>query len=382
MPEYHQVDDFLAGAVEIAHDGAISTPLRLPAWTRPRHPTAVLGQLAELPMGVRLRMRTRAEVITVHATVESHAALEPGAPPRRVEWLVTSDASMPPAVLARVSVPISPPVPVGDAGGEAKLQSVRIPLGVTSPDERTVEVWLPHDARVGIHHIEADAPVAPAPQSGRKRWTHYGSSISQGTEAVDALSAWPLQAARRLGVDLTSLAFSGNAMLDPFVAEVIADVSADVITLKVGINIVNAAAMNARTFGPALHGFLDAIRRKRPQVPIVLVTALACPMHERASGPTVWHEDGTLGAYEYPAPHEGQLTLAQTRDIVRDVAAIRADCDSRLFLMDGLSLLRLDEGHLLYDGLHPTQEGFDLIARRFAREASSTSGIAAAFGVE
>jgi hypothetical protein len=157
---------------------------------------------------------------------------------------------------------------------------------------------------------------------------------------------------------------------------------ADVITLKVGINIVNAAAMNARTLPPALHGFVDRLRQAHPSALIVLITALACPMHEDAAGPTVWRADGTLDAYPHPSPHEGQLTLAATRAVLRDVVAVRADDDPRIVVVDGLALLGLDEGHLLSDRLHPTQEGFDLIARRFVRAVEADPTLAVAFGAD
>jgi hypothetical protein len=44
----------------------------------------------------------------------------------------------------------------------------------------------------------------------------------------------------------------------------IRDAPADLITLKVGINLVNADSMRERTFRPAVHAFLDTIREGIP----------------------------------------------------------------------------------------------------------------------
>ena len=49
----------------------------------------------------------------------------------------------------------------------------------------------------------------------------------------------------------TNLGFSGSAMLDPFTARTIRDQPADLISLKLGINLVNGDAMRMRTdWGP------------------------------------------------------------------------------------------------------------------------------------
>ena len=77
-------------------------------------------------------------------------------------------------------------------------------------------------------------------------------------------------AARRAGVDLQSFAFAGQCQLDPFAARMIADQPADLISVKLGINVVNGDTMRERTFVPAVHGLLDTIRERHPDVPLVL----------------------------------------------------------------------------------------------------------------
>jgi lysophospholipase L1-like esterase len=73
---------------------------------------------------------------------------------------------------------------------------------------------------------------------------------------------------------------------------------------------------------------------------------------------------------------EGLVTLARSRAIIADVLAHRAD-DANLAYLNGLRLLGLADARHLYDGLHPDQAGYDLIARRFvelARDATSPLG--------
>ena len=83
-----------------------------------------------------------------------------------------------------------------------------------------------------------------------------------------------------------NLGFSGNAVLDPFVARAIRDQPADLITLKLGINIVNHDCMRRRAFRPAVEGFLDTVREGHPHTPLVLISPILCPMVEDRPGPT------------------------------------------------------------------------------------------------
>ena len=46
------------------------------------------------------------------------------------------------------------------------------------------------------------------------------------------------------GVELTSFGFGGQCQLDPFMGRVIRDQPADVVSLKVGINLVNAGQLS------------------------------------------------------------------------------------------------------------------------------------------
>ncbi|HXH36230.1 MAG TPA: GDSL-type esterase/lipase family protein [Plantibacter sp.] len=377
------LEPYIVGMVDLERAGGAVTPLRLPLRIHPSFPNTSLARLVRLPMGVRLRMLTAAHRLEIDARVEQHVSdASPASIPRAL-WIATRGDGPERQTIARVEATgvdrliesLDGHVSVSPGSQESAIFS----FDDRPTEPRIVEIWLPHNARIDLRSIAADEPILLPPSSSRLRWAHYGSSISQCVEADDPLSSWPQQTAHALGVDFTSLAFAGNAMLDPFVAQVVADIEVDVVTVKVGINIVNAAAMTARTFGPALHGFLDRIRERHTRVPIIVISAIACPMHEDTPGPTVWRDDGTLGGTTSHPPREDELTLADTRRIVRSVADLRAAAGESMLHLDGLELFGPADVDLLSDGLHPTQQGFDVMAGRFVDVIRSREDLSAAF---
>jgi len=344
-------------ALEPGEAGGV-VPQRLPAWARSQVDDPLFRFVAACPTGVVLRFDTRAAAVrlTMGATTVSAPGIAP-TPPLLIVRRGEVEAEVPgptPTVLvvdADQRIVGTQPQPP---------QTIEVPI---APGDGPVEVFLPHNVRVELVALEADAPVTPAAGAGR-RWTHYGSSISQGMNAVSAVRTWPAAAARRLGWRLHDLSFAGNAQLDGFAARLIRDTPADLITLKVGINLVNADSMRERTFRPAVHAFLDTIRDGQADTPIVLISALACPIHEGSPGPVVAGPDGRARAARRDIEKDaGALTLARTREILAEVVAARAD--ARLALLDGRSLFGDADAHLLYDDLHPDQAGLDLIAERF-----------------
>ena len=73
-----------------------------------------------------------------------------------------------------------------------------------------------------------------------------------------------MRAAALAGVDLVNLGFGGSALLDPFTARTMRDTPADLVSVKIGINLVNTDLMRLRAFAPAVDGFLDTIRDGHP----------------------------------------------------------------------------------------------------------------------
>lgn len=271
-------------------------------------------------------------------------------------------------------------VRIDPATGETRVEPGPVAtIGFDLPaGNKDVEIWLPHYERIELVGLRANAPIGALPEV-RRRWVHHGSSISQGSNALSPSTTWPAVAAGLAGVDLVNLGFSGSAMLDPFVARAIRDQPADIVSVKLGINLVNADLMRQRAFGPAVHGFLDTIREGHPDSPLIVVGPLYCPIHETTPGPGAFDVEALArGEVRFVAtgdPAEaakpgglGLLTLTYIRAQLAAIVARRQVDDPAISYVDGLTLYRpVDaEAHPLPDQLHPDAATHQLIGERFA----------------
>ncbi|MGE4643926.1 SGNH/GDSL hydrolase family protein [Bifidobacterium sp.] len=257
--------------------------------------------------------------------------------------------------------------------------------GLGAIGEKTVVIWLPQTVIVdllGVSGVHGE-PVEAAEESSTPRWLHYGSSISHCHTPSSPLQVWPVLAAGLNDLEVTNLGFAGQCMLDPYVAKAIAASDADVITLSVGVNITGARAMNQRTFTPALHGFLDVIRERHPDTPIVLVSSIYWPDSDDVPGPSDvrFHDDGSVTCYSYGDRKEiavGALTLEQSREELQHVTQVRHDTyGENIQYLDGLTLFGpSDVGNFcLPDGLHPDAQLYAEIARRFSCQVFADNGL-------
>ncbi|MEU9841810.1 GDSL-type esterase/lipase family protein [Actinomadura sp. NPDC048032] len=358
------------GALELERTARGVLPHRLPLAARVQFHDEYMARTEEQPSGVRLAFRTRATAVELDV-LPTKRAYE-GAPPQP-DGLYELVVDGRPA--GRGSVP----------GGNLAVIDMATQKAVTRPGEpgtlrfaglaaeaKDVEIWLPQVESAELIALRADAPVAPVPDTGRPVWLHHGSSISHGSTAAGPTSTWPAVAAARGGADLVNLGFGGNAMLDPFTARAIRDTPADLISLKIGINVANADAMRLRAFGPAVHGFLDTVREGHPDTPLLLVSPILCPVQEHTPGPLALDPEGPglrFRATGDPAEvASGRLTLTVIRDALAGIAARRAQDDPHLHYLDGRALYgEADYAELpLPDGVHPAPETHRLIGERFA----------------
>lgn len=381
--------DLLRGALELERTAHGVLPHRLPARARAQCSDAQLAMAESQPSGVRLALRTRATTVELDTLPTKRVYV--GAPPRPdgvYELLV--DGS--PAGRAHVSGGSTLTIDMG-AGTMEHTPGPPGTLRFTGLPDRVkdVEIWLPHNETTELVALRTDAPVEPVPDRGRKVWLHHGSSISHGSDAATPTGTWPARAAALGGVDLVNLGLSGGALLDPCTARAMRDTPADLISVKLGINIVNQDLMRLRAFGPAVHGFLDTIREGHPTAPLLVVSPVLCPIHEDTPGPSAPDlsalSEGRLRFRAAGDPAErasGKLTLTVIRDELARIVRERAGQDPHVHYLDGLDLYgEADAAELpLPDGLHPDAATHRRMGDRFAAAAFGAGGPFAVQGTD
>ncbi|WP_042370750.1 GDSL-type esterase/lipase family protein [Streptacidiphilus neutrinimicus] len=372
-------EDLLRGHLDVertARGGLL--PHRLPAPARRQLPDEQFALVEAQPSGVRLVFRTRATLVELDTLPTKRAYLGLPAPADGVYDLLVDGR-----LAAQTGVPGGNVRIIDMSTGSGELREG--PSGTARftglpPQDKQVEIWLPHNETTELIALRADAPILPAPDGGRRRWLHHGSSISHGSNAASPTTTWPALAAAEGGVDLVNLGFGGSALLDPFTARTLRDTPADLISVKIGINIVNADAMRLRAFGPAVHGFLDTIREGHPTTPFLVVSPLLCPVQEDTPGPLA--PDFSSGTLRFKAtgdPAEraaGRLTLTVIREELARIVADRAGDDPNLHHLDGLLVYGPADYREfpLPDEIHPDPAGHRRIAANFARHAFGPGG--------
>ena len=296
-------------------------PWRLAPAQLARIGSADVEELARIPNGVRLAVETDARRLELALTTQEPYA---GAP-RRADLVIDGERT---ATL--------------EVGGRTELL-LDLPGSLSR-----VELWLPHTAPTVLHQalLHEASVLVPAPPRG-PRWTVHGSSITQCNEADSPVGTWPALVAAQNDYELTALGLSGQCHLDPPVAETIGRSRPDLVTLCIGANIYGASTFTERSLLPALIGFVDHVRALTP-APIVLMSTI------------------TSGPHREDAPNDAGLTQRRLREIVHQGAELLATEDPLLTVVDGTEIITAEEMHLLGDQLHPTPEGYRVMAERLA----------------
>ncbi|MEV5610595.1 GDSL-type esterase/lipase family protein [Streptomyces sp. NPDC052225] len=373
--------DLLRGALDVERTALGLLPHRLPAWARAQNTDAQLAMAESQPSGVRLVFRTRATAIELDTvpTKRVYAGMPPR--PDGVYDLVVDGR-----LAGQGSVAGGHTLAVDMIAGTFERTPGRpgtLAFAGLSDAPKTVEIWLPHNETTELVALRTDAPVEAAGEPGRPVWLHHGSSISHGSDAASPTATWPAHAASLGGAELINMGFGGAALLDPFTARAMRDTPADLISVKIGINVVNYDLMRMRAFGPAVHGFLDTLREGHPTAPILVVSPILCPIHEDTPGPgapdPASFGSGRITFMATGDPAEtanGKLTLRTIRDELARVVAQRAADDPHLHHLDGRELYgEADHAEApLPDAVHPDAATHLRIGERFAELAFAPGG--------
>ncbi|MFB7516577.1 GDSL-type esterase/lipase family protein [Streptomyces sp. NPDC056144] len=218
---------------------------------------------------------------------------------------------------------------------------VRLPL---PPEGGVFTVHLPEgQAPVPLALRAVDGRLSPAP--ARPRWLVHGDSITEGWWSTRPAHSWPATAGRLLGLDPVNLGYAGGARGELPLAEHLARLPGDLVTLAFGTNCWSRVPVTADWLYATVRAFVGLVRRGHPETPLLIVSPVLRPEAE--------HTRNALGA-----------TLTELRRAMeragRDLAA---EGDRRLLVLPGRSLLGPEH---LADGLHPNDGGHARIAEAVA----------------
>ena len=240
------------GAMEFGARGDALTVSRLPAWTRSQVPD-LMRLVVATPSGIRLRFKTDSPRVGLNFLATNLTT-----PPRERQPI---SFSLEAAGRLQRAASTKGNTIIVDPENPTEFELVRGDADTIWFDcinaNETCELWLPHNARIELRGllIEDGASISPPDPETRLRWIHYGSSISHCMEADQPGEIWPAVAARIADVAVQNLGFGGQCHLDQFIARTIRDSDADLISVKAGINVLNADSMRERVYVTSFRGW-------------------------------------------------------------------------------------------------------------------------------
>lgn len=329
IPAVHPVLRY-RGAVHLRSSEGVVTPWRVPFHqARLYLPDGAVGRMA-MPCGVRICFRTDSRWLGLHYTARKLPAdLDP---PEVPQVDVLCDGKLIATVDLRTD-------------GAAHFVVPNLP-GLDS----LIELWLPHSNQFSVEALVVadDATLAPD-RTEPPKWISYGGSTAQGRGAGSPSRSWPALVAQSAGLDLTSLAVPLNCNLQPMFARLIRDLPADLVSCQVGV--ADIGRTTPAHFAANLVGFVQIIRERHPEVPIVVMSPTHVPPLEAGGVHPV---------------HAGDF-----RDSCEKAVRLLWDHgDRNVHHLDGRAVFGPADEHLLLespgpDQLHPNPEGHVLLAERF-----------------
>jgi len=307
------------GAVSVERTGEWAMPWRVFLEDRPVLPKALLERAA-MPAGVRLALTSDTTFIA--------GAVRPEAEAAPIDLVI--DGKL-----------ISSQLLAGREG----FRFDDLPPGV-----KRIELWLPQFGPFRLRALELSEDASLEPELDfRPRWITYGSSITQCRTAESPTQTWPGIVARARDFNLTCLGYGGQCHLDPMVARTMRDLTADYLSMCVGINIYGAGSLNQRTFRPGITAFVKLVREKNPETPFAILSPIFSASREE--------KVNAVG-----------FTLRAMRDeVALAVEDLRAGGDRNVHYVNGLDVFGPDLAHFLPDDLHPNAEGYKVLGNNFLR---------------
>jgi lysophospholipase L1-like esterase len=211
--------------------------------------------------------------------------------------------------------------------------------------EKEIVIYLPHVEEVNIQAIGVDLQARfNTPEHGYAKSlpvVFYGSSVCQGSGAVHAGQTYEAILCRKLNLDFVNLGFGGAGKAEASVVDLVNSIPACCYVFDLG---KSYGAQDATAF----KAMLQTVRRTHPSTPIIAITPIT-------------------SAKEVTDPSYSERSI-HTRTVMREpVNELMKAGDTRLFLVEGEELLGFKEHDALSrDGVHPSDQGYGIIAAKLA----------------
>jgi len=211
--------------------------------------------------------------------------------------------------------------------------------------EKEIVIYLPHLQEVIVKAIGVDWKTRfSTPEHPFARplpVVFYGSSVCQGSGAVHPGQTYGAVLCRDLNLDFVNLGFGGAGKAETNVVALVNSIPASCYVLDLG---KSYGAQDATAF----KAMLQTLRRSHPDTPIIAITPITSAKEVKEP------------SYSVRSIH----TRAVMREPVKEL--IQAG-DKRLFLVEGEELLGFKEHDALSkDGVHPSDQGYGIIAAKLA----------------
>jgi len=235
----------------------------------------------------------------------------------------------------------SKPTVTNKAGTETEL----VLFQGEDDSEKEIVIYLPHLQEIIVKAIGVDRETrfsTPEHQYARSLpVVFYGSSVCQGSGALRPAQTYEAIVCRELNLDFVNLGFGGAGKAETDVVALVNSIPASCYVFDLG---KSYGAQDATAF----KAMLQTLRRSHPDTPIIAITPIT-------------------SAKEVKEPSYSERSI-HTRAVMREpVKEMIQAGDKRLFLVEGEELLGFKEHDALSkDGVHPSDQGYGIIAAKLA----------------
>jgi hypothetical protein len=294
---------------------------RMPAKAMESLPKGVQGR-SRCPSGGRIVMRCTTTRLALKARAANGGGL------KRFDAYVNGQ-------------PCKPAVNDDKAGAETEL----VLFQDLDDREKEIVIYLPHLQEVLVGAIGVDEQTrfrAPDhPYARPLPVVFYGSSVCQGSGALNPGQTYPAILCRALNLDFVNLGFGGAGKAETNVVDLVNSIPACCYVFDLG----KSYGMQDAT---AFKAMLQTVRKSHPHVPIIAMTPIT-------------------SVKEVKEPSYSERSV-YTRNVMRDsVNELIEAGEKQLFLVEGEDLIGFQEHDALSrDGVHPSDQGYALIATKLS----------------